>query len=279
MHKKVALIVTSYHAPFYPDGKPTGAFLCELQHPYHVFRENGFEVDFISENGKYGWDHHSVNPPFLVGKDKEEFDDLSSDFNETLRNIKTPREVNADDYDIFYASAGHGTLFDFPTAEGIRLLATSIYVRGGIVSAVCHGPVIFSGLKNPTTGKPLIEGKAITGFTELGEKLLKVQDIMDEKGLYTIEQVAREEGAIYLPPMLPWEDYSVTSGRIVTGLNPASAASTAKRCVIALKHHKDQLPHPSVDDLAKLDLTDEAKQTILETTAYKVPDLAATTRK
>ncbi|CAN3362265.1 glutathione-independent glyoxalase Hsp31p [Diutina catenulata] len=268
MHKKVAIAVTSYHQPFYSDGANTGAFVVELQHPFYVFHDNGFQVDFVSETGKFGWDDHSKEAPFLTGKDKTDYEDSNSAFNQHLVKIKTPSECNPEDYDIFFASAGHGTLFDYPTAKGLQQLAASIYAQGGIISAVCHGPAIFSGLVNSTTGKPMIEGKAITGFTDLGEKLLKVETIMKAKNLMSVEDIAKKEGAIYLPPISPWDDYSVTDDRIVTGVNPASAASTAKRCIIALKHHQKKIPHRSVDDFSKLGLSENTAQS---TTAAKVP--------
>lgn len=85
------------------------------------------------------------------------------------------------------------------------------------------------------TGKPLIEGKSITGFTDLGEIMLKVDSIMKENNLLSIEDVAKKFGAKYLAPIGPWDDYTVADGKLITGVNPASAASTAKRSLIALK--------------------------------------------
>ena len=144
--------------------------------------------------------------------------------------------MNADDYQIFFASAGHGTLFDYPKAKDLQDIASEIYANGGVVAAVCHGPAIFDGLTDKKTGRPLIEGKSITGFTDVGETILGVDSILKAKNLATVEDVAKKYGAKYLAPVGPWDDYSITDGRLVTGVNPASAHSTAVRSIDALKN-------------------------------------------
>ncbi|KTA98785.1 Glutathione-independent glyoxalase HSP31 [Nakaseomyces glabratus] len=232
--KKVLLALTSYNGDFYEDGAKTGVFVVEAMHPFNLFTEKGFEVDFVSETGKYGWDEHSLIPDFLSGKGKEDFDNENSSFHKALKNVKAAKDVKASDYDIFFASAGHGTLFDYPKAKELQGLAEDIYANGGVVAAVCHGPAIFDGLKDKKTGKPLIEGKAITGFTDIGEVVLNVDKIMKDKGLLSVEDIAKKYGAKYLAPIGPWDDFSITDGKLVTGVNPASAHSTAQRAIDAL---------------------------------------------
>lgn len=234
-HKKILLAVSSYNEVFYQDGAKTGLFLVEALHPFEVFKDNGYEVDFVSETGSFGFDEHSLAPHFLDGKDLEVYKDSKSDFNQHLKNMKKASEVNADDYGVFFASAGHATLFDYPNAKGLQSLAQAIWVNGGVVAAVCHGGAIFDGLIDPATGRPLIEGKSITGFTDIGEIILKVDGLMKENNLLSIEDLAKKYGAKYLAPIGPWDDYTVADGKLITGVNPASASSTAKRSLIALK--------------------------------------------
>lgn len=38
-----------------------------------VLIKHGFDVDFVSDTGSYGWDNHSLAPDFLNGEDKEIF--------------------------------------------------------------------------------------------------------------------------------------------------------------------------------------------------------------
>lgn len=233
--KKVLVAVTSYNKIFYKDGKKTGLFLVEALHPFNVFKENGYDVDFVSETGTYGFDDHSLGPDFLNGKDLEVFNDAKSDFNVHLKNIKKASEVNADDYGIFFASAGHGTLFDYPQAKVLQSLGENIWSNGGVLAAVCHGGAIFDGMVDKANGKPLLQGKSITGFTDIGEAILGVDGIMKENELQSIEEMTKKYDGKYLAPIGPWDDYSVSDGKLITGVNPASAISTAKRSLIAFE--------------------------------------------
>ena len=51
----------------------------------------------------------------------------------------------------------------------------------------------------------------------------------------TIEEAAAKSGATYVSPPGPWDSFTVTDGRIVTGANPASAHATAVAAVEAFK--------------------------------------------
>lgn len=51
------------------------------------------------------------------------------------------RNVYSSDYKAIFYAGGHGPMFDLPDNQDIAKLAVSIYENGGIVSAVCHGPV------------------------------------------------------------------------------------------------------------------------------------------
>ena len=61
-------------------------------------------------------------------------------------------------------------MFDFPKASQLQKVAAEIYANGGIVAAVCHGPSILAGILDTTTGKPIIQGKKVTGFAKKGEE-------------------------------------------------------------------------------------------------------------
>ncbi|KAG7194585.1 uncharacterized protein KQ657_004259 [Scheffersomyces spartinae] len=231
---KALIGITSYNEPYFPDGKKTGFFVNEGLQPFNVFKKNGFEVDFVSETGTFGFDDNSTSNDFLSGQDREDFENPESDFNQALSRIKKTSDIDAKDYLIFYGSAGHGTLFDYPNSKLLKV-ATEIYNNGGIFATVCHGPIIFDNLINPETGKYLIEGKKITGFTAIGEEILGVAERMEKDNSPTIEEVAKKCGATYVAPPGPFDAFSVVDGRIVTGTNPASATATAVNAVRALQ--------------------------------------------
>jgi len=141
---------------------------------------------------------------------------------------------------LFFASAGHAALYDYPTARGLQTVAEDVWDRGGIVAAVCHGPVILPGIIDSKTGKSIIEGKTVTGFTIEGEIVLNVfEKLKSDKVIPVVEAVS------YSSPMHPFDDYSITAGRVITGANPASARSAAERAVKAfngLQEAKGQKP-------------------------------------
>lgn len=107
-----------------------------------------------------------------------------------------------------------------------------MWKRGGIVSAVCHGPAILPAIKDES-GKSVIAGKTVTGFTTKGEEVMGLLARMKEAKVTTIEEGAASVGATYVSPKQPFDDFSITDGRIVTGANPASAKSTADKAIAA----------------------------------------------
>jgi hypothetical protein len=75
-------------------------------------------------------------------------------------------------YGLFFASAGHAALYDYPTATGLQAVAADIWARGGIVGTMCHGPAILPGTIDAKTGQSPVACKTVTGFTLEGEMLL-----------------------------------------------------------------------------------------------------------
>lgn len=116
--KKALIAITSAHAPLYPDKKETGLFITEALHPYNVFKEAGFQVDLISETGTYQPDWLSTQEKWLSGEDKKVYEDTSSPFRKQLDSLLKPSDVDSKDYGLFFASAGHASLIDYPEAKG-----------------------------------------------------------------------------------------------------------------------------------------------------------------
>ncbi|PWY95171.1 class I glutamine amidotransferase-like protein [Aspergillus sclerotioniger CBS 115572] len=230
--RKALIAITSAHAPLYPEGKETGLFLTEALHPFNVFKEAGFEVDLVSETGTYQPDWLSQQKDWLPEEDRKVWEDHSSEFRSKLDKLLKPSDVQAGSYGLFFASAGHASLIDYPDAKGLQAIASKIYGDGGIVSAVCHGGAIFPGILDPSTGKSIIDGRKVTGFTTRGEEE-GVLETIQKWNRPTIEASAASSGATYVSPAGPWDTFTITDGRIVTGANPASAHVTAEAAVKA----------------------------------------------
>ncbi|KUJ21245.1 class I glutamine amidotransferase-like protein [Mollisia scopiformis] len=225
--RRAVIAITSATAPLH-NGNPTGLFISEALHPFQVFTAAGFEVDLVSETGKYVPDWLSQQPDFLAGEDKKQWEDVSGAFRQKLDNMPNVKSIDGKKYGIFFASAGHAALIDFPHAKGLQKIATDVWVEGGVLSAVCHGAAIFPGVIDPDTGKSVIQGKTITGFTTQGEYDMHIMEPIQSWGEPLIDEWAEKLGAKYVRSAGVWDDFHVTDGRIVTGMNPQSAKSTAK---------------------------------------------------
>ena len=206
----------------------------------------GFEVDLATETGTFGMDEHSIQKPFLTDEVRAVLNNPKHPFNVKLNSqLKKASDLEKEEYGLFFASAGHAALYDYPTARGLQTVAEDVWDRGGIVAAVCHGPVILPGIIDSKTGKSIIEGKTVTGFTIEGEIVLNVFEKLKSDKVIPVVEAVSKVGANYSSPMHPFDDYSITAGRVITGANPASARSAAERAVKAfngLQEAKGQKP-------------------------------------
>lgn len=194
--RKALIAITSAHAPLYPEGKETGLFITEALHPFEVFKKAGFEVDLVSETGTYQPDWLSQTNDWLPEADRKVYEDHSSEFRSKLDKLLKPSDIKWDEYGLFFASAGHASLIDYPDAKGLQQIAANLYTKTqGIVSAVCHGGAIFPGILDPVTGKSIIDGKKVTGFTTQGEEEEGVLDTIKRWKRPTIEAAAKDSGA------------------------------------------------------------------------------------
>src|SRR5208282_2420075 len=162
--RKAIIAISSFHGAIYPDGHKTGLFFVEALHPFEVLVAAGFEVDLASETGTFVFDFNSLQPPFLSGSDKAVYNNPNHPFMAKLAKLKKAEDLKLGAYGVFFASAGHAALYDYPNAKGLQAIAADVWNRGGIVGTVCHGPAILPGIIDSTTGKSIVEGKTVTGF-------------------------------------------------------------------------------------------------------------------
>jgi D-lactate dehydratase len=230
--RKALISISSFNGVIYPGGRKTGLFFSEALHPFEVFTEAGFEVDLASETGAFGFDFNSLQPPFLSGSDKAIYNNPDHPFMVKLNSqLKKASDLKKGEYGVFFASAGHAALYDYPTAKGLQAIASDVWDRGGIVGTVCHGPAILPGVIDSKTGKSIIEGKTVTGFTIEGELIFNILDKLRQDKVVPVVEAVTAVGACYSTSMNAFDDYSVTSGRVVTGTNPQSGHSAAQRVV------------------------------------------------
>lgn len=214
--KKVLLVLTS-HDTLGDTGEPTGYFVGEAAHPWKVFRDAGYFVDFASVAGG--------RPP-QDGTDDD--DEVQRAYLEdeavraSLYNTPKVSVVDPDQYDAVYLVGGHGTMWDFAGNPDLQRLVASVYDGGGVVGAVCHGP---AGLVDVelANGLRLVEGRRVAAFTNAEEEEVGKSGVVP----FLLEDKLTEQGAT-VRTAENWAENVVVDERLVTGQNPQSAAGVAK---------------------------------------------------
>jgi len=222
---KILAIVTSTNKMGTTD-KNTGYELTELSRAYYVFQANGFEVDIASPLGG--------EPPVVI--DDEDMGEYDYAFlNDSIAQYKAThtipvKDIDPEMYEAVFFAGGKGAMFDFPENKSIQSIVKYLYQADKVVGAVCHGP---AALVNVTldSGRPLLENKQVSGFTNDEELLLipdaatifpfLLQDKLEEKG------GEFNEGAMYL------ENISHDK-KLVTGQNPWSTWILAETMIAEL---------------------------------------------
>lgn len=230
MKNRKALIVVTNHSDFeHPKAEPTGLWLSELTHFYDEFEKAGIAMDIVSPNGgKIPIDSRSLGRWVLDKATKKRYED--SKFMFLLENTKSVSDVDWEDYDIIYFAGGHGAMWDFADNSELSTLTRKMYEGGKLVSAVCHGVAALQNVRL-SNGEYLINGKKGTGFPYFDEALAGVKSFVP----YNLQKVLKERGMIYSKAFLPLMGHTVVDGRLITGQNPNSATSTAKKALEVLK--------------------------------------------
>lgn len=222
---KIAIVLTS-HGELGDTGRTTGFYLPEAAHPYAVFTQAGYAVDFVSPQG---------GEPPMDGVDRA--DPVQQAFLESaeamakIRATLRPEDVDPADYDVIFYAGGHGTMWDFPDDARLAMIAATIYENGGVVAAVCHGP---AGLVNIMLGDGtyLVAGKTVSAFTNEEEAAVGLSEVVP----FLLETTLRERGA-QITKAPNFAAHTAVDGRLVTGQNPASAAPVAEQVLHVLAQH------------------------------------------
>ena len=219
--KKILCVVTSNNVKG-ATGIPTGFWLSELTHPMAKFEAAGYETVIASiKGGKPPIDPVSLN--FDDAVNKKFWDDEK--FQNKLANSLKLDEVDAKDYAAIFFAGGHGVMWDFADSAAIDKVTREIYEKGGVVSAVCHGPAALVNVKL-SNGEYLVSGKNLTAFTNSEEDEAQGTAIVP----FMLETELKNHGAKH-HAAANWSNNVVVDGRLVTGQNPASASSVGDEVI------------------------------------------------
>lgn len=121
------------------------------------------------------------------------------------------------EFDALFYPGGHGPMYDLVSDKDSIALIEEFYAAGKPVAAVCHGPIVFANAT--VNGKPLVEGREVTGFTNEEEDAVGLTDAMP----FLLETVLKKKGAKFVKADQAWGEKVVVDGQLITGQNPASA--------------------------------------------------------
>ena len=122
---------------------------------------------------------------------------------------------------MFYPG-GHGPLWDLAEDPISIGLIESTIAAGKPVAAVCHAPAVLRHVKS-SNGKPLVQGKSVTGFANTEEEAVGLTKIVP----FLVEDMLKKQGGVY-SKVADWHSHVVTDGLLITGQNPASSAEAAR---------------------------------------------------
>ena len=223
---KILMVLTS-HDELGNTGRKTGFWLEELAAPYYTFKNAGAEITLASPKGGQPPLDPKSNEPANQTDDTRRFE---ADREATAALAATVKlsDVSQADFDTVFYPGGHGPMWDLAEdATSIDLIETFL-AAGKPVALVCHAPGVLRHVKTPA-GRPLVEGKKVTGFANSEEEAVGLTDIVP----FLVEDELKALGGIYSRGP-DWGSYVLQDGLLITGQNPGSSPATARALMDAM---------------------------------------------
>jgi putative intracellular protease/amidase len=224
---KVLMVLTS-HDQLGNTGRKTGFWLEELAAPYYVFKQSGAEITLVSpKGGRPPLDPKSNEPDFRTDLTRRFEQDAAAE----AQLDKTVRldSVKQESFDTVFYPGGHGPMWDLAEDRNSVRLIESFLGAGKPIALVCHAPGALRHVK-ATSGKPLVQGKKVTGFTDGEEEEVGLTKVVP----FLVEDELIKLGATF-SKVKNWGVHTVTDGQLITGQNPASSGPAAKVLIEKLK--------------------------------------------
>ncbi|MDC0674549.1 type 1 glutamine amidotransferase domain-containing protein [Nannocystis radixulma] len=217
---KILMVLTS-HDKLGNTGRKTGFWLEELAAPYYVFKDAGAEIVLASpKGGQPPLDPKSNEPNFQTDLTRR----FEADEAAKAQLARTARldSVRQEGFDTVFYPGGHGPMWDLAEDRNSIELIEAFLAAGKPIALVCHAPGALRNVKTPD-GKPLVEGKNVTGFTNGEEEDVGLTKVVP----FLVEDELMRLGAIF-SKVKNWGVHTVSDGQLITGQNPASSEAAAK---------------------------------------------------
>jgi putative intracellular protease/amidase len=218
---KILMVLTS-HDKLGNTGKKTGFWLEEFAAPYYVLKDAGATVTVVSPLGGQPPLDPKSDVPDAQTEDTQRFKADPAAQSVLAHTLKLS-EIAAGDFDAVFYPGGHGPLWDLAEDTSSIALIEATLAAGKPIALVCHAPGVLRQVK-AANGEPLVQGKAVTGFTNTEEQAVGLTEIVP----FLVEDMLMQNGGNY-SKVADWQPYVVKDGLLITGQNPASSAPAAKQ--------------------------------------------------
>jgi putative intracellular protease/amidase len=230
MSQPKVLMVLSSADSFDMDGKPhpTGWYLPEFAHPYNKVAPVAEVVVASPKGGKAPLDPNSVEA-FKEDTESVKFLKEKSALWENTFKLGDFRGKASEFAAIFFVG-GHGPMIDLAIDETSHAVVREFWEAGKVVAAVCHGPAALAKVKL-SDGSYLVDGSAVTGFTNDEEDAIKLSKYMP----FMLEtELIKNGGKMDKADIFKEKVVIGKEGRLITGQNPASASPIGAALVKAI---------------------------------------------
>lgn len=227
MAAHVLVVATSHNVM--DNGHLTGLWAEELAAPWLAFAAAGCRLTLASiKGGPIPFDPRSVSGAAPQPDSVQRFlaDRAAM---QAVQVTPAIADVDIADVDAIFLPGGHGTMWDLPRSAALADRIGSLFARGRIVAAVCHGP---AGLVSAQRrdGKPIVAGRRVTAFTDSEEEKVGLAAAVP----FLLESRLRALGADVVPGP-DFQPHVVADGTLITGQNPASSDAVAQAVLQALQ--------------------------------------------
>ncbi|WP_295226499.1 type 1 glutamine amidotransferase domain-containing protein [uncultured Brevundimonas sp.] len=224
---KILLVLTS-HDQLGDTGKKTGFWLEELAAPYYALKDAGAEIVLASPKGGQPPLDPKSDDPDAQTDDTRRFK-ADHEAQAALASTVVLSSVKAEDFDAVFYPGGHGPLWDLANDADSIALIEAFAKADKPTGFVCHAPGVLKSVNGPD-GKPLVNGRKVTGFTNSEEEAVGLTDVVP----FLVENVLTANGGDYSKGP-DWGSYVLTDGKLVTGQNPGSSHAAAEALLKLLK--------------------------------------------
>jgi putative intracellular protease/amidase len=228
----ILMIVTGATSLTMKDGSehPTGFWAEELVTAHRDLRAAGHTVTIATPDGATPTvDAGSLDPAQTGGSEQarelaEYLEAIAGD----LAAAVPVAEVDSADYDAIVLPGGHGPMTDLAFDANVGAVLVAANEAGAIIAPFCHGPAALLSAKL-ADGSNAFAGRRLTVFTDEEERTGGTGDNTP----WWVESALRDAGAV-IDSAAPWSDHVVVDRNLITGQNPQSSASVARKVIEAL---------------------------------------------